>query len=285
MTDFRADDWAPKPYAVAERLKSAREAAGLQQKDLAGILKWDPAKLSKTESGARTAVSAADIRAWAVATNLSALERDKILAMLEQYKASEKSWRDRMRHGRQAVQLEYARLYRDSVRFRIFQLAWVPGILQTPDYARQIFAGLNELDPGVSRDLNADVQTRMARREYLYDLGKSFEIIISESVLRDIIVDIDVHRAQMLRLELVLDLPNVRFGILPFGRRRRTAAQLGFVIYDELAVEEDYVIDIPYHGNAAQRFATVMDRFWKESVEGDDARALIRKAIADLPRP
>lgn len=283
MTDFRPDDWAPKPYAVAERLRAAREAAGLQQRELAEALKWDPAKLSKTESGARTAVTPADVRAWASATNLPDEQRDEILEMLQRYKSAEKSWRDRMRQGRQSVQVEYARLYRDSTRFRIFQLAWVPGILQTPDYARQIFADLNELDPGVSRDLEADVQTRMARREYLYDLSKHFEIIISESVLRDIIVDIEVHRTQLARLELVLDLPNVRFGILPFGRRRHTAAQLGFVLYDDLAVEEDYVIDIPYHGAAAQRFAKVMERFWAEAVEGDDARAMIRRIIEELP--
>ncbi|WP_213004814.1 helix-turn-helix domain-containing protein, partial [Paractinoplanes toevensis] len=280
--DFRADDWQPKPYAVANRLREAREAANLQQKELAALLKWDPAKLSKTESGARTAVTADDVRAWAQATGMSDRDRDTTIGMLAQYKAAEKSWRDRMKTGRQAVQLEYARLYRDSTLFRIFQLAWVPGILQTPDYARQIFEDLNDLDPDTPRNVEADVQTRMARREYLYDLGKHYEIIISESVLRDVIVEPDVMRAQLARLETVTDLPNVRFGILPFGRRRHTAAQIGFAMYDDLAVVEDYVIDTPYHGEAAKRYAKVMDRFWSEAVEGDDAVQLIRAAAAAL---
>lgn len=283
MTDFRADDWQPKPYGVADRLREAREAAGLQQKELAALLKWDPAKLSKTESGARTAVTPADIRAWAQATGMPDEARDDVIDMLARYKAAEKSWRERMRHGRQSVQVEYARLYRDSARFRIFQLAWVPGILQTPDYARQIFADLDELDPDTPRNVEADVQTRMARREYLYDLGKQFEIIISESVLRDLVVDSRVQRAQLARLETVADLPNVKFGILPFGRRRHTAAQIGFAMYDDLAVVEDYVIDTPYHGEAAKRFATVMDRFWSEAVQGEEAIALIRAAIEALP--
>jgi transcriptional regulator with XRE-family HTH domain len=283
MTDFRPDDWQPKPYAVAKRLRQAREAAGLQAKELAARLTWDPAKLSKTESGARTAVTAADIRAWAEATGMSDTDRDQTIAMLAQYKAAEKSWRDRMRQGRHSVQLEYARLYRDSSHFRIFQLAWVPGILQTPDYARQIFEDLNALDPAVAVDIDADVQKRIARREYLYDLSKTFEIIISESVLRDLIVDPQVQRAQLARLEAVLDLPNVRFGILPFGRRRHTAAQIGFVVYDDLAVIEDYVIDTPYHGEAAGRFVRVMERFWADAVEDEDARALLRAAAAALP--
>lgn len=283
MTDFRPDDWQPKPYAVAQRLREAREAAGLQAKELAARLQWDPAKLSKTESGARTAVTPADVRAWAIATGMSDADRDTTIEMLAQYRSAEKSWRDRMRQGRHAVQLEYARLYRDSTQFRIFQLAWVPGILQTPDYARQIFEDLNELDPGTPKNVDADVQTRMARREYLYDLSKRFEIIVSESVLRDLVVDPQVQKAQLARLEAVLDLPNVRFGILPFGRRRHTAAQLGFALYDDLAVVEDYVVDTPYHGEAANRFVRVMDRFWTEAVEGEDARALLRRAAEALP--
>jgi transcriptional regulator with XRE-family HTH domain len=283
MTDFRADDWQPKPYGVANRLREAREATGLQQKQLAETLGWDPAKLSKTESGARTAVTAADVRAWAAATGMSDQSRDEILGLLASYKEREKSWRERMRHGRQSVQLEYARLYRDSTLFRIFQSCWVPGILQTPDYARQIFEDLNDLDPDTPRDIDADVQTRMARRQYLYDLGKKFEVIVWEPVLSNVIVDVPVLRAQLGFLESVIDLPNVRFGVLPLRARIHTAPQSGFVLYDDLGVTEDFVTDNPYHGAEAARFATVMNRFWNEALEGEDARRVIRHAAEQLP--
>jgi transcriptional regulator with XRE-family HTH domain len=282
MTDFRADDWQPKPYGVADRLREAREAAGMQQKDVAAALKWDPAKLSKTESGARTP-TVADIRAWAEVTGLSDEKRDEALEMLERFRSRERSWRERMRQGRRSVQLEYDRLYRDSTRFRIFQTVWVPGILQTPDYARQIFIDLDELDPDTPRDIDADVQARIRRRDYLYDLQKQFEVIITEAVLRTLIVDPAVMRSQLQRLESVMDLANVRFGILPQGRRIHTAPQTSFVLYDELAVTENFVSDTPYHGEEAHRFSVVMDRFWTEAVEGDAARELIRSAIEDLP--
>jgi transcriptional regulator with XRE-family HTH domain len=281
MTDFRADDWQPKPYGVADRLREAREAAGLQQKDVAAALKWDPAKLSKTESGARTP-TAADIRAWAEVTGLSDEKRDEALDLLERFRSRERSWRERMRHGRRSVQLEYERLYRDSTRFRIFQTVWVPGILQTPDYARQIFIDLDELDLDTPRDIDSDVQARMKRRDYLYDLGKQFEVIITESVMRTLIVDPPVMRSQLQRLESVMDLANVRFGIIPQGVRIHTAPQNSFVIYDELAVTENFVTDTPYHGEEASRMAVAMDRLWSDAAEGDRARALIRSAIEDL---
>lgn len=284
MTDFRADDQQPKPFVVADRLREARERAGLQQKELAAQLKWDPAKLSKTESGARTAVTDADVRAWASATGMSDEDRDETIDLLGRFKANEKSWRERMRHGRRSVQLQYNELYRKSTRFRIFQTVWVPGILQTADYARQIFIDLNELDPDTPRDVDADVQTRVARRDYLYDLSKSFEIILTEAVIRTLLADAPVMRSQLRKLEDALDLPNVRFGIIPQGRRVHTAAQSSFVMYDDLAVVEGFVIDNPYQGAQAERFAAVMERFWADAVEGDAARDLLRQAIADLPK-
>lgn len=283
MTDFRADEQQPKPFRVADRLREAREAAGLQQKELAALLGWDPAKLSKTESGARTAVTEADVRAWAQATDMSDEDRDETLDTLARFKANERSWRDRMRNGRRSVQVQYNHLYQTSTRFRIFQTVWVPGILQTPDYARQVFADLNELDPDTPKDIEADVRARMARRDFLYDLSKSFEVILTEAVIRMLLVDPPVMRAQLVRLEDVLDLPNVRLGIIPQGRRVRTAAQSSFVMYDDLAIVEGFVVDNPYQGAQAERFAMVMERFWADAEEGAEARRLLRAAISDLP--
>ncbi|MEU4236813.1 helix-turn-helix transcriptional regulator [Actinoplanes sp. NPDC026619] len=284
MTAFHTDDPQPKPFRVADRLREAREAAGQQQKALAALLAWDPAKLSKTESGTRTAITEADVRAWADATGMSDEDRDETLEILAHFKVNEKSWRDRMRHGRRSVQLQYNELYRKSVRFRIFQTVWVPGILQTPGYARQVFTDLNELDPDTPRDVEADIRTRMARRDHLYDSNKSFEVILTEAVIRTLLVEPPTMLAQLVRLEDLLDLPNVRLGIIPQGRRVRTAPQSSFVMYDDLAIVEGFVIDNPYQGAQAERFAALMERFWADAVEGPEARQLLRQAITDLPK-
>lgn len=282
MTEFRADDWQPKPYGVANRLREAREAAGMQAKDLAAALKWDPAKLSKTETGARTPTPA-DVQAWASLTGLNDSARDQILDALSRFRGEQRTWRDRLRKGRQSVQLEYNRLYKDCTVFRMLQIAWIPGILQTPDYARQIFANLNDFEGEPDKDVEADVAARMQRRDHLIDQSKSFEIIISESVLTDEIVDVPVLRAQLQRLLDVMELPNVRLGIVPqHGRRRKTALQVGFVIYDELGVIEDPVGQNAYHGEAAERLGRMMDHLWLEAAEGDEAKEMIRAARNSL---
>jgi transcriptional regulator with XRE-family HTH domain len=284
MTEIRADDWQPRPYGVADRLREAREAAGMQQKEVAAALKWDPAKLSKTESGARTP-NADDVRAWAEVTGLSDARRDEIIDALARFRSEQRTWKDKLRQGRRAVQVEYNRLYRDCTRFQMLQIAWVPGILQTPDYARQVFINLNEFEGEPDKDVEGDVTARMQRRDYLNDLSKSFEILIAQSVLTDQIVDPPVLRSQLQRLLDIMDLPNVRFGIIPQqGVRRRIALQVGFAIYDELAVIEDPVTQTPYHGEAAERLSRVVAGLWGEAVEGDQAREMIRAARDGIPR-
>lgn len=281
MTDFRAEDWLTRPNGLAQRLREAREAAGLLAQEVGAKLQWDPAKVSKTENGKRTP-TAADIRAWAQATGLDDAKRDEMLAMLETVKALRSSFKERMRYGRSPLQNEYDRLYQATTRFRIFQTAWVPGILQIPDYARQIFRDLDELRD-TPRDVEPAVQTRIQRQRFLSDIGKSFEILIQESALRTLVVDPAVMRLQLDRLISVTSLPNVRFGILPELTRIHTVPQSSFVIYDEMAVMESFVGESRYFTEEAALLGRVMDRLWADAVEGGAARDIIRATLMAMP--
>lgn len=281
MTDFRAEDWLTRPNGLAQRLREAREAAGMLAQDVATALSWDPAKVSKTENGKRTPTPA-DIRAWAQATRLEDAKRDEMLAMIETVRALRSSFRDRMRYGRSALQGEYDKLYREGTLFRIFQTIWIPGILQVPDYARQVFVDLDELRE-TPRDVAPAVQTRIARQQYLNDLSKRFEIIVHESALRTMLADPEVMRVQLDRLISATMLPNVRFGVLPQMKRIHTAPQASFVLYDEMAVTETFVGETRYFTEEAALLGRVMDRLWDDTVEGADARDLIRAVIEELP--
>lgn len=281
MTDFRAEDWLTRPNGLAQRLREAREAAGMLAQDVGAALRWDPAKVSKTENGKRTP-TAADIRAWAEVTSLDDSRRDEMLAMLDTVKALRSSFRERMRYGRSALQGEYDRLYRDTTRFRIFQTAWVPGILQVPDYARQIFTDLDQLRD-TPRDVEPAVSTRMERQRYLSDRARQFEIVVQEAALRTLLVDPAVMRIQLDRLISVTTLPNVTFGILPELKRIHTAPQASFVIYDEMAVMETFVGETRYFGEEAALLGRIMDRLVTETVQGAEARERIRAVIDALP--
>lgn len=281
MTDFRAEDWLTRPNGLAQRLRESREAAGMLAQDVAAALRWDPAKVSKTENGKRTPTPA-DIHAWARVTGLEDAKRDEMLALLETVRALRSSFRERMRYGRSALQGEYDRLYRDSTRFRIFQTTWIPGILQVPEYARQIFTDLDQLRD-TPRDVEPAVRTRIDRQRHLTDVTKSFEIVVHESAMRTLVADPAVMHVQLDRLISATTLPNVRFGILPELSRIHTAPQASFVIYDDMAVTESFVGETRYFSEEAALLGRVMDRLWNDAIEGPAARERIRAVIDALP--
>jgi hypothetical protein len=289
------DDWPASDNRLADRLEQtikdrmvkAMEAGGKLQKQMGEALGWDETKVSKTVrahrsvAGARTP-TAADITAWAAAAGESDESRDETLRLLDDLKAARKSLKDRMRHGRASVQLEYAKLYTDTSRFQIFQAGVIPGILQIGEYARQIFVDLNDATPELSRDVDADVQARLSRAQYLYDPRKEFEILVAESALRFAVADPSVMRLQLDRLISATSMPNVRFGVVPLMRRIHTIVHTGFVVYDDLVIVETPVNEAVFRGEEARIFSATMDRYWSDAIQGEEARALIRSVMEEF---
>lgn len=289
------DDW-PADYnrladrleqAIKDRMVRAMEVGGKLQKEMGEALGWDEGKVSKTiralrpVAGARTP-TAADINAWAAAAGESDESRDETLRLLDDLKAARKSQKGQLREGRAPIQLEFAKLYADASQFRIFQSGVIPGILQIPEYARQVFIDLNDADPEIPRDVDADVRARLRRAQYLYDMGKKFEILLAESALRFAVADPPVMRLQLDRLISVSSMPNVRFGVVPQMRRIHTIVHTGFVIYDDLVLVETPVSAAAFRGEEARGFAATMDRYWSDAIEGEEARALIRDIMAEF---
>lgn len=283
MTDFRPEDWLSKPDGLADRLRAAREANnGMLAQQLGEVLGWDPAKVSRTENGRRVP-TAADIRAWAASTNTGDDERDQMLAMLEEFNSLRSSWRERVKYGRRPIQAGYTKLYQDTREFRIFQTMWVPGVLQTPDYARQAIETAAALLDAPRTDIPEAVAERMRRQASLYEPTKRFEIILAESVLRSLPCDPPVMRVQLDRLTSAIGLPNMRFGIVPQMFRLSLALENSFVLYDDMGVVETYVGETRHFTEEAKTLGRAMDLLWAQAVEGDAARELINAAKADLP--
>lgn len=64
-----------------------------------------------------------------------------------------------------------------SRRIRVWQNRVIPGLLQTPAYARAVFEALGR------QDVDTSVAERMTRQEILLDSGRSFQFLISEHLL------------------------------------------------------------------------------------------------------
>ncbi|WP_179852730.1 MULTISPECIES: helix-turn-helix domain-containing protein [unclassified Streptomyces] len=103
-----------------------------------------------------------------------------------------------------------------AVEIKAFELTFVPGLLQTPDYATAIISRLSAVSTGV----DAMVDVRIARQRVLTRMENPVKLcaVIHESALAINVGD-DVMREQLSRLVKMSRLPNVHIQVMPATAR------------------------------------------------------------------
>lgn len=262
-----------------ERLRVLREDAGyLTAKEFAHRLGWHPSKVSRVENG-RLSITENDVAAWATAAGVpdaaDELKEDLYAVALE-----ENRWKRQLRDGHRTRQQQSQQVERDASLIRVFELAVVPGLVQTAEYARYVFMAGAELHQ-TPRDTSAAVQARMQRQNVLYDEGKTIELLIAESALRYPVCPPEVMTAQIDRMLALAGLPSVRLGILPLGAQLVAVPMHGFwIVDDQVRVE---TIDSEMHSRDPKKHALytrLLDSLWSVAAEGEDARV----TLANLAR-
>jgi uncharacterized protein DUF5753 len=109
----------------------------------------------------------------------------------------------------------YLDLERDAVDVRITEVELVPGLLQTEDYIRGLFAV--QIEPGMPADVDSAVKMRQERQELLTRSGgPTFSFVLSESCVRRMFGGREVMAEQLEHIADLADNPNVRIQLRPF---------------------------------------------------------------------
>jgi hypothetical protein len=173
------------------------------------------------------------------------------------------------------VQVGYNELVQRSSLIRHFETVYVPGLPQTPDYARRVLTEMIALHDLDAPDIDETVAVRMQRQHLLYDTSKRFEFLLAEPVLRWLLCTPDVMRAQLGRLQTILGLPNVRFGVLPMGVVLATTPQNSFQLHNDLACVETFIGETRHGDDESAAYAATLERMWSEAYVRDAARSLL----------
>lgn len=210
---------------LGEELRALRDRTGLTSGEAARIAGWHQSKISRIETG-RSGVKPEDIRRLLdVYAEVVSPEQRALLEALSASAAGPGPGGDTGR-GRQWWH-DYRGLlpqeYRDFISLeasarsaRTVELSVVPGLLQTPEYARAVTrAALGGLpEPKV----DALVDVRLARQSVLRaDPPLELSAVLDEAVLRRQIGGPGVMAAQLRHLAQVARLPQVRLQVLPFS--------------------------------------------------------------------
>jgi transcriptional regulator with XRE-family HTH domain len=267
--------------ALGLRLRELRRHSGLTGRELAGQLGWPASKISKLENGRQTPTDG-DLRAWANATGAEKVVVE-LVASLHTLESQHAEWRRQLRGGLRSHQVELARLDEKTKLFRAFESTFIPGLLQTAEYARARFTqSIRVLK--VPNDVDEAVRVRLQRQEILYRSDKRFHFLLTEAVLRYRLCPVEVMLAQLDRLVALSALRNVRLGIIPFETPYSVAPAHGFWLLDEdLVIVETFSAEL----NLAQPpeialYSAIFDRLAAIASYGRDARAVITRVMEEL---
>ncbi|WP_329541788.1 helix-turn-helix domain-containing protein [Streptomyces sp. NBC_01358] len=275
-------DYQQARVSLGARLRELR--AEVTGRDLAARLGWPQSKVSKLETGRQTATPT-DLKDWAEATGHPAVAGE-LQARLEGLESHTRAWRRQLRAGHKPVQDALTVEYERSTELRAWQSSMVVGLLQTPDYARALFARFAELHRS-PRDIDEAVRSRMRRQDLLYQPGRTFHILMWEAALHAGVCPPAVLAAQLDRLAGVIGLDTVRLGIVPFGAQVAVPPGPGFWMYDDrLAIVEDWHAELWLDDEPT---LTVYQRVWDalnaSAVYGSTAHRLISRARAQIVHP
>ncbi|MFG2945155.1 helix-turn-helix domain-containing protein [Streptomyces adustus] len=198
---------------LGAELRKMRLAAGATTEYAAGLLGIDRTRLSNMESGIRP-FSGDRIRT--LACNYACTDKSYVDALTAIADDKERGWWESYRGTLPAGLLDIAELEWHAVRVRTAQVMHVPGLLQTEDYARAVFAAVL---PALTRlEVELRVAHRMTRQQVLQrDKPLAYVAYVHEAALRMPYGGIEQTRQQLNHLAAQSERDTVDVRVIPTG--------------------------------------------------------------------
>ncbi|MEV6864423.1 helix-turn-helix transcriptional regulator [Streptosporangium subroseum] len=280
MSDQQPSESAKRTLGV--QLKELRLNADLSGVELARRCGWHKTKTSKIEHGTQSPTEA-DIRKWATTCNAEGLIPELITTSRE----IEQMWTDykrRHKRGMKKLQFHAMDLYAQSKIIRVYESLFIPGFLQTVEYAKAQFTIHARLHGLPLEDVEEAAHNRMARKRFLGTGAPMFAFLLESSALSNNTGGLDVMNGQLTYLEEVSSLPYVSIGIIPQGRVRSLYPGEGFYLFDESLLKQEFwsgAFQTSRPDNIAY-FVRVFAALRDQAVFGSAARAEIEAARSRL---
>jgi transcriptional regulator with XRE-family HTH domain len=250
---------------IAVEVRRQRELHQLSGSQLADLLECDRSTVSRIENGLRRLSPA-------YATKLDNLWQAQLLftrLVRFAYISDTGHWFTSL--------VEYEAR---ATRIKIWELSVIPGLLQTPDYARAV------LSSGLSRNVDQDVEKRLARQAAVFDRPNPPHVfvILNWVVLEQVFGDAEIMRAQLAHLIEMSERPNISMRVLDKDAGGHIGVNGSFrlltvddrdVAYAEAQGRGRLILDAP----EVQYYALAYDRLADVAAPLGPSRALIERTM------
>jgi transcriptional regulator with XRE-family HTH domain len=271
---------------LGAELRKLRERAGLTAREAGELLSTAPTRINNIESG-RFGISAEKVRTFAVNYGCS---DDELIAALADMTGGrrQRHWWEEYREILPAGLLDLAEMEHFARSIRQAQVLHIPGLLQTAEYAREVFQQSSHGLP--PPEVEFRVSHRIKRQKILYDDSPTrFQVTIHEAALRMQFGGREVTRGQLKHVVTMSEHPHVTVRVIPFtagtfpGAGHTVEVAEGPVPQlDTVMVDTEHGCVFPYADAQLANYRRFMDRFEAVSLPPDPSREFIREIVETL---
>jgi len=201
---------------LAAELRKLREQSGLGVTDVARRLEWQASRISRLENR-QSSITGPDLRKLLDLYQVEDREYRAYLAELAR-KLNERGWWNRYAGQVTSSLADLISLEEEARTIRTYGQEVVPGLLQIPEYAQQIFR--DGWPFNTAEEVKRRVEVRMERQQVLTRPDPPpprFSVVLGEGALRRPVGGREVMLRQLEALmRLPQDHPNVTIQVLPF---------------------------------------------------------------------
>jgi transcriptional regulator with XRE-family HTH domain len=208
---------------LGAQLRKLRDAAGITRGDAGFAIRGSDSKISRMELG-RVGFKERDIADLLTLYGVTDEEEREALLELAR-EANTPGWWNRYGDVLPAWFQPFVGLEAAATLIRTYEVQFVPGLLQTKDYARAVIALVDNPMTTSPEEIERRVRLRMDRQQLLTRPDPPLLwAVVDEAALRRPIGGTDVMRAQLEALIDATKLPNVTLQVLPFEAGGHSAA-------------------------------------------------------------
>lgn len=276
-----------KRRRLAAELRRLRQEAKLTIDQVAETLEWSGGKVSKIEN-ARVSVLPRDVRRLLDLYGLDGgPERDLMVALSRE--SRQRGWWQQYGEAVPEWFVTFVGLEAEATSISAYQSEYVPGLLQTRDYAISVYRASLMTVP--DDEIDKRVTVRMERQTRLDGPdAPQLWVVLNEAVIRRMVGDRAVMHGQLHRLVEASRAANISLQVLPFSAGAHPAMDSAFRI---LTFETPTDSDIVYFEHPTcslylekpdevARYRLSFEHLRAASLSFEDSRRLLSRAAEDL---
>jgi hypothetical protein len=269
---------------LGARLRRLRQARGISREAAGYEIRGSESKISRMELG-RVPFKERDVSDLLTLYGVDGPECEALLSLAR--RANAPAWWRQFGEVVPPWYLSYLGLEEAASLIRVYEPHFVPGLLQTPDYARAVLEREHGTAPRASIQRRIDLRSQRQRVLTRPD-PPTVWAVLDEAVLRREIGGPRVMRAQVRALQAAAELPNVRIQVVrfhqggpagfPFTILRFAEPELPDVVYVEQLTGAVY-LDKP---TDVERYAVAMERSCLEAEPPERTAVLLGDMLHEI---